>query len=92
MKDGIHPAYHQITMTCACGNTFQAGSTLKEDLRVEVCAKCHPLYTGKSNLVDTAGRIDKFQARQQEAAKRQEALKAKAAGKAAAEPTAESAE
>ena len=79
MKDGIHPSYKQITVTCACGNTFQTGSTLKEDLRVEVCANCHPLYTGKSNLVDTAGRIDKFQARQQEAAKRQEALKAKAA-------------
>ena len=81
MKDGIHPKFQQITMTCACGNSFSAGSTLREDLRVEVCAKCHPLYTGKSNLVDTAGRIDKFQARQQEAAKRQDALKAKTATK-----------
>ena len=82
MKSGIHPKYQSITVTCACGNTFAAGSTLKENLRVEVCAKCHPLYTGKSNLIDTAGRIDKFQARQQEAAKRQEALKVKNADKA----------
>jgi len=82
MKDGIHPAYQTITVTCACGNTFAAGSTLKDALRVEVCANCHPLYTGKSNLIDTAGRIDKFQARTAEAAKRKEAAQAKTATKA----------
>ncbi|MCC2632028.1 MAG: ribosomal protein [Patescibacteria group bacterium] len=64
MKTGIHPTYYTISIACACGNTFQAGSTQKEDIRVEICAKCHPLYTGKSNLIDTAGRLDKFQARQ----------------------------
>ena len=63
MKTGIHPTYNQITVSCACGNTFQIGSTLKNDLRVEICANCHPLYTGKSKLVDTAGRVDKFRAR-----------------------------
>jgi len=68
MKTGIHPTYQTVTFTCACGNSFQAGSTLKDDLRVEICSHCHPLYTGKSNLIDTAGRVDKFHARQQQAA------------------------
>jgi|GEM_PF-330392 len=68
MKTGIHPSYQTITITCACGNSFKAGSTLNEDLRVEICSHCHPLYTGKSKLIDTAGRVDKFQARQQQAA------------------------
>ncbi len=67
MKTGLHPAYKTITFTCACGNSFAAGSTLSEDLRVEICSNCHPLYTGKSKLIDTAGRVDKFQARQQQA-------------------------
>ncbi len=77
MKTGIHPEYQDITITCACGNSFQAGSTHKEDLRVEICAQCHPLYTGKSNLIDTAGRLDKFTARQQKA----EAMKKEASGR-----------
>ena len=72
MKTDIHPQYHQITVSCACGNSFEVGSTRKDSFRVEICAKCHPLYTGKSNLIDTAGRVDKFQARQKAA----EALKA----------------
>lgn len=67
MKTGLHPAYQTITFTCACGNSFVAGSTLSQDLRVEICSNCHPLYTGKSKLIDTAGRVDKFQARQQQA-------------------------
>ena len=67
MKTGIHPTYQNITITCACGNTFAAGSTLTDDLRVEICSQCHPLYTGKSKLIDTAGRVDKFQARQAQA-------------------------
>jgi large subunit ribosomal protein L31 len=60
MKDGIHPAYTRTAaVTCACGNTFTTGSTV-EDIRVEVCSNCHPFYTGKQNLVDTAGRVDRF--------------------------------
>lgn len=60
MKTGIHPTYtHQAVVTCACGNTFTTGSTL-EELKVEVCSNCHPFYTGKQNLVDTAGRVDRF--------------------------------
>jgi large subunit ribosomal protein L31 len=78
MKTGIHPTYKNITITCACGNSFEAGSTLTEDLRVEICSNCHPLYTGKSKLIDTAGRVDKFQARQQRA----EAAKAEATKRA----------
>lgn len=77
MKKDIHPNYYQITVSCACGNTFQTGSTRKEDLHVEICAHCHPLYTGKSKLVDTAGRVDKFQARQEAARKHQEELKSR---------------
>lgn len=80
MKTGIHPDYTVSTFSCACGNSFQAGSTLGQDLRVEICSNCHPLYTGKSKLVDTAGRVDKFAARQKQA----EAAKAEAAVRAAA--------
>jgi large subunit ribosomal protein L31 len=59
MKPGIHPKYHVITVTCACGNTFQTRSTTRE-LSVDVCAACHPFYTGKQRLVDTQGRVDRF--------------------------------
>ena len=88
MKTGIHPQYHTITVTCACGNTFETGSTVAGDTRVEICSNCHPLYTGKSKLIDTAGRVDKFHARQQQAASRQAAATARAAQKAD-EPAAE---
>jgi large subunit ribosomal protein L31 len=60
MKPDIHPEYTQITVTCSCGNTFRTGSTLGRDLHIEVCAACHPFYTGKQKIVDTAGRVDKF--------------------------------
>ncbi|MEW9898366.1 50S ribosomal protein L31 [Chitinivorax sp. PXF-14] len=60
MKQGIHPEYNEITVTCSCGNTFQTGSTMSKNLHVEVCSACHPFYTGKQKIVDTAGRIDKF--------------------------------
>jgi large subunit ribosomal protein L31 len=63
MKDNIHPNYASMTVTCACGNTFETGSTLGHDLRVEVCAVCHPFYSGKQKLVDTAGRVEKFRQR-----------------------------
>jgi large subunit ribosomal protein L31 len=60
MKAGIHPDYKAITVTCSCGNTFPTRSTLGRDLHVEVCSACHPFYTGKQKIVDTAGRVDKF--------------------------------
>lgn len=60
MKSEIHPQYNEHTITCACGNTFQTRSTLGRDLQVEVCGDCHPFYTGKQKIVDTAGRVDRF--------------------------------
>jgi large subunit ribosomal protein L31 len=64
MKQGIHPDYHEITVHCACGNDFQTRSTMKgEALQVEICAACHPFFTGKQKLVDTAGRVDRFKKR-----------------------------
>jgi len=59
MKEGIHPKYHKTTVTCACGNTLEVGST-KPEIRVEICSKCHPFFTGKQKLVDSAGRIERF--------------------------------
>ena len=58
MKDGIHPDYKATTITCACGAVYETGST-KEDVRVEICSKCHPFFTGKQKLVDSGGRVDK---------------------------------
>ena len=60
MKENIHPKYVESTVTCGCGNTFKTRSTMKE-IRVEICAECHPFYTGKQKFVDTAGRVEKFQ-------------------------------
>lgn len=63
MKKDIHPTYYaDAKVLCACGNTFQVGST-KQELHVEICSNCHPFYTGKQKLVDTAGRVDKFKKR-----------------------------
>ncbi len=59
MKAGIHPDYKATTITCACGEVIETRST-REDIRVEICSKCHPFFTGKQKLVDTAGRIEKF--------------------------------
>jgi len=59
MKQGIHPDYQVATVHCACGNTFQTRSTLK-DIHVEICSVCHPFFTGKQKLVDTAGRVERF--------------------------------
>ncbi|MFK5985688.1 MAG: 50S ribosomal protein L31 [Pseudomonadota bacterium] len=62
MKADIHPEYKEVQITCSCGASFETKSTLgKEELSIEVCSKCHPFFTGKQKLVDTAGRIDKFQ-------------------------------
>ena len=61
MKPDIHPEYHEVQVTCSCGNSFTTQSTTeKEKLNIEVCANCHPFYTGKQKIVDTAGRVDKF--------------------------------
>lgn len=62
MKEGIHPNYVETTITCACGNVIRTRST-KENIRVEICSKCHPFYTGKQKLVDTGGRVDRFKKR-----------------------------
>lgn len=59
MKEGIHPKYFETTVKCACGSETQVRATVK-DMHVEICSKCHPFYTGKQKLVDTAGRIEKF--------------------------------
>lgn len=59
MKNDIHPKYQEVTVHCACGETFTTGSTKKE-LKVEICSKCHPFYTGKQRLIDIGGRVEKF--------------------------------
>jgi large subunit ribosomal protein L31 len=64
MKPEIHPEYHEVTVHCACGETWTTRSTKKE-LRVEICSKCHPFFTGKQKLVDSAGRVERFQKRYQ---------------------------
>jgi large subunit ribosomal protein L31 len=62
MKTGIHPEYVECTVRCSCGNTFSTRSTVPE-LRVELCSECHPFYTGRQKLVDTGGRVERFQRR-----------------------------
>ncbi len=59
MKKDIHPNYNETSVKCACGNSFKTGSTLSE-INIEVCSECHPFYTGKEKVVDTAGRVEKF--------------------------------
>jgi large subunit ribosomal protein L31 len=75
MKTDIHPAYDLVTVHCSCGNDFQTRST-KGDISVEICAECHPFYTGKQKLMDTGGRVERFRRR---AAQAQAAATAKAA-------------
>ena len=77
MKTGTHPKYDKIQVTCSCGNTFETRSASVKPLHIEVCSACHPFYTGKQKVMDTAGRIDKFRQRYGAAA-------GKPAGKAAA--------
>lgn len=79
MKTGIHPDYMPCAVRCSCGNTFVTRAT-KPELRVELCAECHPFYTGKQKLVDTGGRVERFQRRY---AKAQAATKAQATKKKA---------
>jgi len=59
MKQGIHPEYHNVTVQCACGSQIEVGST-KKNIRIEICSQCHPFFTGKQKLIDTAGRIERF--------------------------------
>ena len=80
MKDKIHPDYKEIKVICSCGNTFMTRSTLGKELHVEVCSSCHPFYTGKQKIVDTAGRVEKF--------RQKFATKTKQVNAAAAEATA----
>lgn len=63
MKAEIHPSYDKIRVTCSCGNTFETRSTTGQDLNVEVCSACHPFFTGKQKIMDTAGQVDKFRRR-----------------------------
>ncbi|MEG1528986.1 MAG: 50S ribosomal protein L31 [Clostridia bacterium] len=64
MKEGIHPNYHDVKVVCACGSEFYTGTTKDvSELRVEMCSKCHPFFTGKQKLVDSGGRVDKFKKR-----------------------------
>ena len=72
MKAKIHPQYKEITVNCSCGNSWTTRSTMGRDLNIEVCSACHPFYTGKQKILDTAGRVEKF--------------RQKYAGKAAAKP------
>ena len=60
MTKDIHPKYSEITVSCSCGNKFKTQSTIGKDISIEVCSKCHPFYTGKQKILDTAGRVEKF--------------------------------
>ncbi len=77
MKAGIHPAYNECNVACACGNKFLTRSTHKGDLRVEICSNCHPFFTGRQKLIDTEGRVERFNKRFQKVGA---AKDAKAAG------------
>ncbi|PHQ91436.1 MAG: 50S ribosomal protein L31 [Idiomarina sp.] len=63
MKQGIHPKYKTLKVSCSCGHTFETRSTRSEDLHLDVCSECHPFYTGKQRVMDTGGRVDKFKKR-----------------------------
>jgi large subunit ribosomal protein L31 len=82
MKAGIHPAYEAITVTCACGHKFETRSAHKGNMRVEICSNCHPFFTGKQKLIDTEGRVDRFQKKYQ---KVKDAAEAKAEAKKVAD-------
>ncbi len=60
MKEGIHPKYEEIAVSCACGESFKTRSTKKGSIRLEICSKCHPFFTGKQKLIDSAGRVERF--------------------------------
>jgi large subunit ribosomal protein L31 len=80
MKPAIHPAYNEVRVHCACGNQFTTRSTHKGNINVEICSNCHPFFTGKQKLVDTAGRVERFRRKYAKAdAAKAEAAKAEAA-------------
>ncbi|MCP4667142.1 MAG: 50S ribosomal protein L31 [Deltaproteobacteria bacterium] len=80
MKEEIHPNYYEATIRCACGNEFTAGSTAKE-INVEICSKCHPFFTGKQKLVDSAGRVERFNRKYSQFEKKAAESGSKASGK-----------
>lgn len=90
MKPGIHPNYEPTTMSCACGEVIHTRSTVPA-LRVEICSKCHPLFTGRQKLIDTEGRVDRFRKKYRRTPKAvasvEEAASTEAPGPAPAEPT-----
>ena len=73
MKQEIHPKYEEVSVSCACGHSFKTRSTLGHDLHIEICSECHPFFTGKQKLVDTAGRVDRFNKRYQRGGAKTEA-------------------
>ena len=75
MKAGIHPKYEETTVTCGCGNKFTTRST-KKNISVEICSACHPFFTGKQKLIDTAGRVERFQRKYEKAAQAVQAAQA----------------
>ena len=87
MKTDIHPTYDLVTVHCSCGNEFQTRST-KGDINVEICAECHPFYTGKQKLMDTGGRVERFRRRAAQAQAAATASADKASAKKAAAPVA----
>ncbi|MBK5293195.1 MAG: 50S ribosomal protein L31 [Acidobacteriia bacterium] len=78
MKAGIHPAYNELSVICACGSNFKTRSTHKGDIRVEICSSCHPFFTGRQKLIDTEGRVDRFHKRAAKGAVALQARKTKA--------------
>jgi len=91
MKEGIHPEYKTAVVSCACGNTFTTRSTL-DSIHVEICSSCHPFFTGRQKLVDTAGRVERFRRKYGETeGKKSKAGRAKASKSAKAEPVTASA-
>ena len=82
MKAGIHPNYHEVKVHCACGNEFNTRSVIKGDeIRLEICSNCHPYFTGKMKLIDTAGRVERFQKKYAATRKAQAEAAAQAAAK-----------
>ncbi len=86
MKAGIHPSYDEVKVICACGSQFDTRSTHKGDLRVEICSSCHPFFTGRQKLIDTEGRVDRFQKKFAKAKEMQAQKKAATEAKAARKP------
>ena len=86
MKEGIHPKYNNVTVSCACGNEFETRST-KSEIRLEICSACHPFFTGKQKLVDSGGRVERFQRRYGRTTFTREQPAADESAEAAADPT-----